>query len=243
MSPPRRRWDALAVDVDGVLVDTAAGLSAGLVRVGVDHAGQRERLLEEQRDALFELLDALEEYRPWPELLAESLVRAAARTGTLLSKDAAAAACAAPAEWPLFEDAGPALARLAPAYPVVLLGNFDRAVLAALAARAGLRPSRTVAGPELESYTSDPDLLLAALHETEIDEDRLLYVGAIPELGLYTAEDIGVPAAFVDRRGEGPGEDLTVAFTVPDATGLAARLLDVPARRGPRPPSRPGDRR
>lgn len=242
MSPPRRRWEALALDVN-VFVDARAGLDAGLARAGVGHAGQRERLLDEQRDALFEVLDALEDYRPWPEIVAESLVRAASRTGTLLAPSAAAAACAAPAEWPLHADAPPALARLAPAFPVVLLGNFERAELAALAARAGLRPSRTIAGPELESYTSDPDLLLAALHETEIDEDRLLYVGAVPELGLYTAEDLGVPAAFVDRAGEGPGEDLTVAFTVPDAAGLAARLLDAPVRRGPRPPSRPGDRR
>ncbi len=232
---PRPRPAVLSCGVFGTLVDRDAGLAQALAaHAGIAHAAQQQAIVEAWHDAAWELADELEEFRPYDELLEEALVRAAARSGALLARTAARAAVATAGEWPLFPDAGPALARFAAErQPLALVSNYPRAAVERVAARLNVTPRRIVTAVDVEAYKPEPDLLLALLHELEMDEDQLLHVAAIPEFDLFTAEDLGVPAAFVDRAGEGLPEDLAVTWRGPGLDALADWLLAAPPR-GPR---------
>lgn len=217
----------------GTLLDVRAGIDAGLAdRAGIVHPGQREKILDEFADAEWELLDEVGEALPWREIVARALVRAASRAGSLLAPAAAQEIAAGLSAWPLFADAVPALRRIADRYKIAFVTHADRDDAAALAARLPVKIVHTVSAGDLEAYKPEPDLLLALLHELELDEDELLHVGSSPDYDLYTAEDIGVPSAFVDRDDAGLPEDLEVALHVKDLATLASALCDRRAGRG-----------
>ncbi len=231
------RCRAISFEVFGVLVDDAAAIADGLARhAGVRHPEQVARILDERADAEWELLDELPDFEPWQAVVAKSLVRAAARAGTLLAASAAERIAAEIPEWPLFPDAPDALARLAGTYRLALVTHADRAHVGRLAARLGVSFAHVVTAGDLEAYKPEPDLLLALLHELELDEDELLHVSASVDYDIVTAEDIGVPSAYLDRRGADLPEDVTATLRVADLGQLASRLLAGP-QRGARPRS------
>lgn len=239
----RPQFEILSFGVFGTLVDRDAGLARGLAEHGaVAQPAQQAAIVSAFHDALWELADEVTEFRPYRALCEEALARAAARSGALLARKAAARIAESAGDWPLFPDAAPALRRLAERWPVALVSSYERADVVRVAGRLGVTPRRIVTAAYVEAYKPEPDLLLALLHELELDEYRLLHVGGVPEFDLFTAEDLGVPAAYVDRGGEGLPEDLSVAWHGPSLDALASFLTaprPAKPRHGPRHPSGP----
>lgn len=234
----------LSFGLFGTLVDRWRGLAAALGEVGgITHPAQIERLLAEQGNAQWEVIEELDEFVPFREVLVQSLLKAAAVSGTLLPRSAAERVADSAPDWPLYDDAVPALERLAGRYRLVLVSNYDRPIVEGMAKRLKAPFARLVTSTDLEAYKPEPDLMLAVLHELELDEEHLMHVGSDPEQDLYTAEDLSIKACYVDRDGAGLPEELTVTLTVPSLGRLANLLVEAPAaprRRPGGPPARPG---
>jgi FMN phosphatase YigB (HAD superfamily) len=158
-------------------------------------------------------------------VLAETLVAAASSCGTLLTPASAGRIAASVGDWPLFPEVRDALRRLSRRFRIALTSNLDREDLQAVAARLGAPVAGVVAAEDLRIYKPAPELVLALLHELQLDETEALVISALPDLDLYTAEDLGVPAVFVNRAGEDAPDDLAVSLTVRDLGALADRLL------------------
>lgn len=220
--PPRR---VIAFGVLETLTDLRGMLDASLRdEAGIDGVAQRARLVAMREAAERELVDALDEYRPYREIFAESLAMAARRAGSPIGSGAIARMTDRLGALPVHPDAATALPSLARLADIALVSSLDPDDLAAFADRLAPTPAHTVGAAVVGAYPPEPDLLLALLHEMELDEEELLFVSARCEDELFTAHDLGIDAAFVDRSGRGVPEDLEVRWHVPSLDGLFRRL-------------------
>ncbi len=224
----------LAFDVYGTLVDWNRGLAEALARETGIEGLPAIGLLEARIPIEQELEAELEEFRPYREILAESLVRAAEETGLSLGPAAAERIAGSIAEWPLFPDVAEALPRLARRYRLAAVSNVDREDLARTLARMPAPFEHAVPADHVGCYKPEPDHFLALMHEMVVDEHEVLAVSAFPEYDLEIATDLGIPAAYVDRRGRPLPEDVEVLHRVRDLRELADRLLRPRGRGGRR---------
>lgn len=216
-------------DLGGTLLDAERGLvEAVRAALGGGDTAQLRLLAAARADAERELLEELEEYRPYTEVLAETLRGAAPRAGMTLSAEQARAVAATLPEWPFYDDALPALERIAARHPVAFVTNADRTDWEPIARRLPFRPARAVTSSDVLCYKPEADHLLALLHELELDEEELLHVSAFPEIDLATAEDLGIPRAYLDRFDEPLPEEITALVTVKTMTELADWMLAAP---------------
>lgn len=232
------RAEVLSFEVLGALVDWERGLIDALAReTGLTHLEQLQRVVDARLEEEWDIVDGATEFRCYRDVLTESLERAAARCGAVLPGAAARRIAGGIADWPVFADVGPALPRLGRGRRLALVTNLDRNDALELVRRLGMKPARIVTAGDLQVYKPAPELLLALLHELELDEEQLLHVSALPEHDLYTSEDLGVPLIFLDRKGESTPEDLSVAWRTPDLASLADHLeraaTRTPGRRRP----------
>jgi 2-haloacid dehalogenase/putative hydrolase of the HAD superfamily len=225
----------VSFDVLGTLVDDAAGLAGALVaHAGVAGGAQAERLVALVADAEWELLEALEDFRPHREILAESVVLAGRRAGHPIGAGAAERVAGGAGEWPLVEGAADALARLAERHRLALVANLGRADVERVIARLGVPVLHAVTSDDVASFKPEPDHFLALMHELELDEDELLHVSSRSEFDLETTTDLGIPSAYVDRRGEPLPEEVEAVLRAPSLGALAGRLCGRRTRRGTR---------
>ena len=228
MSLPRSVRVA-SFELGGTLLDAERGLiEAVRAALGGGDAAQLRLLAAARADAELELLEELEEYRPYAEVLAETLQRAAPRAGWILSAEQARAIAATLPEWPFYDDALPALERIAERHPVAFVTNADRADWERIERRLPFRPARAVTSSDVLCYRPEADHLLALLHELELDEEELIHVSAFPEIDLAAAEDLGIPRAYLDRFDEPLPEEITALVTVKTMTELADWMLAAP---------------
>lgn len=219
----------LAFDVQDTLVDRRSGLGRALAaETGIDDPDLLNTLAAHQAEAEWGLLESLEEFRGYQEILAESVVKAAALCGRILPSAAARRVAATCGDWPFFADAGRALARLARRYSLALVDNAGRDDLARLASRLEVPVRHLVSSDTVAAFKPEPDGWLALLHEMELEEDELLAVSAAPENDLQIAEDLGIAGVYVDRRRQPLPEEIAALFRVRDLEGLVHRLM--PAR-------------
>lgn len=225
----------ISFDCFGTLVDWQRGLEDALrEHAGIANASQARRIFMARIDAEWELIEELEEFRPYRAILAESLVVAARREGTMLGSGQAERVAATITEWPPFDDVKEYLPKLALHLPLAVVSNCDRADLDRVLARLGAPFAHSISADHVMAYKPEPDHLLALLHETELDEEEVLHVSAHADYDLATAQDIGVPAVYLDRRREALPDDIDVALRVDSLEALFRRLTGRTRRRSAR---------
>ncbi|RMF70809.1 MAG: hypothetical protein D6738_15255 [Acidobacteria bacterium] len=230
MSGGRRR--VIACGVLDTLADLRGALDRALAEdLGVRAAAQRARILAGRDEAEDELLDSLEQWRPCREIVAESLAVACRREGLPAPAAALERVAARLGALEPLDDARRALPGLARAGELALVSALDPEDLAAFAGRLPVPVAHAVSARAVGAYPPEPDPLLALLHEMALDEDELLFVSARAERELYTAQDLGIEAAYVDRDGAGIPDELEVAHHVASLEALSRRLTGRRRRR------------
>lgn len=216
----------LSFDCYGTLVDWNRGLSEALFQV-LKRRGQLlpSGLIDAIHAAEWERLVELEEFIPYRQLLAASVRAGSQSRGVTLSEAEAEEVAASIGSWQPFADTAAALRRLAARWPLAVLSNVDRADLDLTLALIDVPIAHRVTAEDVQCFKPEPDHLLALLHERELEPEELLHVSAYAQFDLAAAEDLGVPSAYIDRRGEPLPEDVSVTLTVPNLTALADRLL------------------
>jgi 2-haloalkanoic acid dehalogenase type II len=236
-----RNIRCVTFDCYGTLIDWESGLSRALLALPVleGHAdlvkrivGKREELEkallvsapdlpdEDTADERYESLP----YRPYREILAESIVLAARAFSLELAPAEAESVAMTMSEWEPFEDTRPALIEIAKRFPIGILSNVEDEVMEVSLERIGVPFDVVVTAERVEAYKPSPDHWYAAMHELEADEEDLLHLGASPFHDLETASLLGIPCAYVNRSGHAITPLSHPLFVVRDMASAAERL-------------------
>lgn len=219
----------LAFDVQETLVDRRAGMGQALEEyAGISSPALRKAFLEHQIEAESEVLADMEEFLSFREILAASLIKAGSRCGQILPPQTARRVAASCGDWPFFADVGRAFTRLARRYGLALVDNAGMEDLKHLASRLPVPLRHIVSSETVQTYKPEPDAWLALLHELELEEDQVLAVSAAGEADVQIAEDLGIPAVYLNRRRKALPEEVQTLFRIRDLDGLVHRLM--PAR-------------
>jgi len=173
-------------------------------------------------------------YRPYREILAESLEAAARELDLPIGGCDAEAAAATMPDWEPFADTREALAEIKKRFPIAILSNVEEEVIAASVEKIGIPFDLIVTAERVQAYKPSPDHWYAAMHELEADEEDLFHLAASPFHDLETATLLGIRSGYVNRSGHPLLPEAKPVFTVRDLAGAAARLASyAPApRRG-----------
>ncbi|MGH7061929.1 MAG: HAD family hydrolase, partial [Stellaceae bacterium] len=148
----------------------------------------------------------------YSDLLARVHRRLAAEWGVPVGEAQDAAFGRSVGDWPAFADSGEALAYLKQFYKLVILSNVDRASFARSAEKLGVVFDAVYTAEEIGSYKPD-------LRNFRYMLDRLKAAGVAPADILHTAQSLfhdhapanalGLPSAWIDRRGAAAGSGAT----------------------------------
>jgi 2-haloalkanoic acid dehalogenase type II len=219
-------FDALTFDCYGTLVDWLGGVRAAIAaRPGL--AGADLDRLVRDRDAIDREL-VLAPYRPYGEILRESLRRAAELQGRRLGPGEADAFAASMPRWPPFEETPGVLRRLARRYRLAILSNVETATLSASVRALGAPIELCVTAEELRSYKPARAHFDEALQRLALPRERVLHVACSLFHDVRPAVALGWNAAWINREGEAVPRDLECVLVVPDLASLERALA--PAR-------------
>ena len=241
--PELGAFEALSFDCYGTLIDWEAGISAVLVPWAREHRldVSAAKLLERYAEA-----EAMHETQSpgarYPEILGAAL----SSVGSALGVDVGAAErerlATSVGDWPAFPDSPDALARLSARYRLVILSNVDRRSFASSNARLGVHFDAIITAEDVGSYKPSPrnfEALLETVRGLGVHDGRLLHVAQSLFHDHVPARSIGLPTAWIDRRGARPGWGatppprvaVTPDWTFPSMAAFADACLDDRDRR------------
>jgi 2-haloacid dehalogenase len=209
------RW--LTFDCYGTLVDWRAGIAQGIEAVA---PGESARLLpfyyrheaEVQR----------EPFRPYREVLSESLRRAAGEAGVPLGEGADQILPDTLPRWPVFADVGPALSVLREAgWKLAVLSNIDPDLFAGTRQRLPIRIDAVVTALEVGSYKPAMGHFVRFRHtyrpQLQVHVAQSWFHDIVP------ASRLSIPTVWINRLHE-PHDPSIAAVVLPDLRELPAAV-------------------
>ena len=119
---------------------------------------------------------------------------------------------------PLFPDAVRFLAAVDA--PVIVVSNVDRRDITAAIAAHELDLPFVVTSEDVRSYKPRPELFTAGLDLAGVEAHRALHVGDSLTSDVAGARALGIPVAWVNRRGRSPRDGIRPDYEVPDLDHL-----------------------
>jgi len=170
-----------------------------------------------------------ETFRPYREVLAACAMGVARRCGIDLPADGSAFLSASLPDWPPFPDSAPALRRLAAAgCRLAILSNVDRDLLDATLRRLAAPIDLCITAEQVRSYKPAHGHFLAG--RERLGGVRWLHAAQSWFHDVVPASELGLPVAWVNRKGESPTGAARPVRVVADLAELADWILD--QRRG-----------
>ena len=253
-SPMARTIRCVTFDCYGTLIDWQGGISRALLAVpALSGRPDLVRKLVARREEIEKGMivsapelpqdDSPEEryesppYRPYREILAESIDAAARELDIPMAGCDPAAVAATMPDWEPFPDTRAALVDIKKRFPIAILSNVEDEVIAESARKLGVPFDLIITAEEVGAYKPSPDHWYAAMHELEADEEDLFHLAASPFHDLETATLLGIRCGYVNRSGHPLLPEAKPLFTVQDMAGAAERMRSYAAstRRTGRP--------
>ena len=214
---------AFTFDCYGTLIDWEAGIRVALAGLPALSAISTDRFLVERETAELEI--EAQPFRPYDEVLALSVQRAAEHFGLTVSRDEADRFASTLPDWPPHPDAAPFLQRIAQLrLPLAILSNVTTQSLRLSLRRFPVTFDRLITADDVRAYKPAPQHWLAVLRAFSLDPGDLLHVAASLCHDVYPAAELGIPIAWVNRRNEPLPPGITPAFVVRDLNGLGEAL-------------------
>ncbi len=226
MTSPDWRPAAITFDCYGTLIDWNRGIEGAVASVPALRglSDEDRRSIRARREAI-ELERYLPKgYRPYREILAESLREAAREEGVEVPRDQAEAFASSMGSWPPHADSPEGLARLREKFRLAILSNVDRATLLASVRLLGVPFDLLVTAEDVRSYKPARAHFDRALAELRLRPDQVLHVSYTAEHDLLPAQTLGIPTAWVRRYGVSLPSAAKPRFAVPDLLALAGLL-------------------
>jgi 2-haloacid dehalogenase len=215
------RW--LTFDCFGTLVDWRHGIRTGAELL---FPGRGEELLAGfvRHEPVVQAEQPGMRYRA---VLAESLRRSCADAGLDLPDDDAAVLATSLPFWPVFPDTRAGLTRLREAgWRLALLTNCDRDLIAQTLRRIAVPIDAVVTSEDVGAYKPDPAHFERFRASLAPDDEHPEWVhvaqGWFHDIGV--ARSLGLPAIWVNRRGEDHDAAGIGAVQVRDLAGVPAAL-------------------
>jgi 2-haloacid dehalogenase len=198
------RFDVLTFDCYGTLIDWEAGILAALRAAHPEGwPATDEELLE--RFAAHEAEAERGEYRPYREVLAETIRGIANDHGVSTPDDAVRRFSASVGDWPPFPDSRAALTSLARRFRLGVITNCDDDLFAASSERLGVRFDWVVTAERVRSYKPSTKNFEEALEMIPVPRDRVLHVAQSLYHDHVPAKRLGMTTVWIDRRRDRPG--------------------------------------
>jgi 2-haloacid dehalogenase len=192
------RFAVLTFDCYGTLIDWEAGIVAALREASTEWPAGDEELLE--RFGTYEAAAERGEYRPYRQVLAETVRGMAQEYGISITEEAERRFGGSVGDWPPFPDSRPALARLAERYRLAVITNCDDDLFAASNERLGVRFDWVITAEQTRSYKPDPRHFEVAFATIPGPRERLLHVAQSLFHDHVPAKALGMTTVWIDRR-------------------------------------------
>lgn len=211
-----RQYDVITFDCYGTLIDWETGIAAAFRDAGLDQ--DRGELLSAYAEIEAEVEH--EQYRLYADVLRETAVRVGSRFGW--QTDGSFLPASLPG-WKPFPDTNEALERLTSAgYRLGILSNVDDVLIAGTRRHFTVDFDVIITAQQVRSYKPAAAHFLAA--REAIGNARWLHAAQSNFHDIVPANALGVPTAWVNRRGQTALPGGTPAFEVRDLAGLADAL-------------------
>ncbi len=220
MSP---RFDVVTFDCYGTLVDWEGGIAEAFAR----EAESEGRTLESSRvvTAYHEVEPSVEalEYRPYRDVLAETATRVARRLGWALPSHRAGFLADSLPDWRPFPDTNGGLSELAAAgHRLGILSNVDDDLLEGTRLQLAVSFDPVVTAQDVRDYKPAHAHFLEA--RRRIGDRRWLHAAQSWFHDVTPASALGIPVAWINRKGEPRPDGPTPEVEVRDLSRLAEWL-------------------
>ena len=219
-----RTYEAVTFDCYGTLIDWRGGLVAA-VRACPATSGKRldvSRFLAD-REAAENVLEA-GVYRPYRQVVAESVAVSLAHQDINLSDGEAAAVGASVGHWLPFADTAGALAILGSGRRLAIVSNVERRDIELSVEKLGVAFDEVVTAEDVQSYKPGHAHFETVCQRLDLPRDEILHVAQSLYHDIQPAAEIGLDAVWIDRRDAGPPATPTYLARFTDLAGLAAAL-------------------
>jgi len=196
-----RPYDVITFDCYGTLIDWEGGIGAAFAAAAALDGVTLDRTTLLQAYAEVEPAVEGERYRSYRAVLAETARRVAVRLGWPLTEKRAGFLADSLPGWQPFADTNPALDRLAAGgYRLGILSNVDDHLLAGTLRHFGVTFDLLVTAEQVRSYKPAPGHFHVA--RRWMGGRRWLHAAQSLFHDVSPAQSLGIPVAWVNRKGE-----------------------------------------
>jgi 2-haloalkanoic acid dehalogenase type II len=165
-----------------------------------------------------------EPYRPYRQILRDSLAETFAAHQVKLSSEEASRLGKQIGHWQPFPDTCDTLQRLATRYKLAILSNIDDDILMQSVSKLGVKFDALFTAQQLQSYKPNPPHFQAALDWFQRPPDHYLHCAFGFKYDQAPALALGMRTVWVKRAGWIKDDQVTPTFEVASLTQLAERL-------------------
>lgn len=212
-----------AFDCYGTLIDWEGGLGNFLydfsLRAGDDPSDNGDAMRRRWEAIQFEIIQGT--YRPYKEVLAQSLGEWAEERGLPYRDEDGEALARAMGSWQPFSDTRPALARAREAgLKLAILSNTDRDIIAHSLKHLNIPFDVVVTAEDCGSYKPSPTNFERLLNELDVPAAEVLHVAFGFKYDIGPANRAGMRSAWVNRHVEPTPPDAEPDYVWRDLWGL-----------------------
>ena len=216
------RIEALTFDCYGTLIDWLSGLRSAIAAMpSLAGCDVEQLLLDREAD---ELDTEIGPYRPYREVLAISMARAARRQRCEPTEAELHQYAESMGAWPMFDETHEALIRLKERYRLAILSNVDTDVLDRTVTALDVPFDALITAEQLHSYKPAHAHFEVALERLELDRTQVLHVAQSLRHDIRPATTLGWNCAWVNRLDEWKPDDVHPAFVTANLRELATEL-------------------
>jgi 2-haloacid dehalogenase len=210
-----QRWATF--DCYGTLVDWQKGMRQALETVVP--ADVARTLLEHYHEIENEV-EAEQPFRKYRDVLADTLLRAAAKAGISLAPGAEHVLADTLPDWPIFPDVGPALQALrAEGWKLAILSNVDRDLIAGTLRVMPVPFDDVVTAEDVHAYKPALNHFRRFREKNQVAEEHWVHVACSYFYDIVPASQLGIQHVWINRD-----SDMTPA---PLATTILPDLRDL----------------
>ena len=221
-------YDVITFDCYGTLIDWERGVRDGFAAAAAASGRPVDTSAAMRLFTETEPVVQAEAFRSYRDVLAETGRRVAVRLGWALPAARAGFLAESILGWTPFPDTNAALRRLAGAgYRLGILSNVDDDLLAWTRRHLAAPFDLIVTAEQVRSYKPAPGHFLAA--RARIGSRPWLHAAQSYFHDVTPCRALGIPCAWINRKGEAPGGAARPDREFPTLTALAEWLAPVPA--------------
>ncbi|HEX9986385.1 MAG TPA: HAD family hydrolase [Thermoanaerobaculia bacterium] len=218
-----RRFDIVTFDCYGTLIDWESGITGAFL-----NAAREDGISLRAEDVLrvyaeVEPVVQRERYRAYRDVLTEVATRSAHALGWRLAYERAGFLVASLPAWKPFPDTNAALERLrAAGFRLGILSNIDNDLLSATRKHFTVELDLIITAQQVHSYKPAHAHFVAA--RERIGDQRWLHAAQSNYHDIMPANELGIPNAWINRKGQAALPGGTPGMEFRDLTGLADAL-------------------